>query len=232
MWKRHRFRQLPDSAMIEVKEDDVELLQLFSKADALVNQANKCAARTERDSLVEKCQTQLKQCKLLISRIEIETRDMPIDDRTQVRQLLKERASKLKELTSELKWARSNNDRFVGQAEEAKYENADEMNEDQLMQYAENIQREDMDILDRVIVDVDETQTVAQNVAVKVAEQTEQIGRIDHKLADVDDELERASRVLKQMLRRIMTDKIIWFVVGLIFICICYIVAKKAGLFD
>lgn len=176
----------------------------------------------------------MKQCQNIISRIDIETREMSKDERSQVRQLLKGRQLKLKELANELKWAR--NQQFVPaedslnvQNEEEKYEDLDEMNEDEVIGYARKIQSEDHEILDRVIIDVDQTKDQAENVAQKVANQTGQIVRIDNKLDVIDDELERAKRVLKVMLRRVMTDKIIWSLIGLIFIAVGIITLQNAG---
>merc|ERR1712154_154818 len=97
------------------------------------------------------------------------------------------------------------------------------------MEYGRNIQNEDIKILDRVILDVDQTQSMAENVAEKVHDQTNQIARIGNRLDDIDDELVRAKRILRIMLRRVMTDKIIWSIIGLIFIVVCIIVLQKVG---
>eukprot|EP01083_Nonionella_stella_P061049 159175_1 len=213
--------------MFEVKEEDLELLQILHKAETLVNKVKTASSRNGRDSIVEKCQKELKQCKSIMSRIEIETRDMNPEDRSQVRQLLKERATKLKDLKNELKWAKSENNRFENEAYDEKYEDLNEMNEDQIMDYARNIQNEDIEILDRVIIDVDQTKQQAVDVAQKVSDQTDQIQRIGKKVDDIDDELERAKRILRIMLRRVMTDKVIWVFVGLIFFAVCFIVLDK-----
>mmetsp|Transcript_50609 Transcript_50609/g.80623 ORF Transcript_50609/g.80623 Transcript_50609/m.80623 type:complete len:219 (-) Transcript_50609:597-1253(-) len=213
--------------MLKVEEEDIELQQLIHKAMALLDNIKLCKSYSERDSLVEKCETHLKQCKNLISRIEIETRDMDTDERAEVRQILKERAAKLKELKTDLKWAKNDQSLQANQQnleEEQKYDNLEEMNEDELIQYAERIQQEDMRILDNVILDIDQTKATAENTAVKVAEQTEQIGRVSAKLDDIDDELERAKRVLLIMIRRVMTDKLIWFFLMLVMLALLVIV--------
>ena len=160
---------------------------------------------------------------------------METDERAQVRQMLKERAAKLKELQNELKWAKNEkiviNDDSSNAIiyEEEKYDDLDQMNEDQMIEYARHIQEEDMNILDRVIIDVDQTVSQAQDTATKVADQTAQIGRIGNKLDDIDDELERAKRVLRIMVRRVMTDKVIWVMAGLVFLAVFVIVLQKTG---
>lgn len=225
--------------MHSVKEEDLELLQILRKAETLINNIKSCNSRIERQSIVEKCESELKQCKNIISRIEIETRDMETDQRGQVRQLLKERASKVKALKSDLKWAKNetnyinnyNNDDDENINIEEKYDNLDEMNEDEIMEYAQNIQQQDNEILDRVIIDVDETVKMAEATAQKVSQQTDQIERISSKLDAIDDEMERAKKILKIMLRRVITDKAVWILFGLIFIAIFILILQKAGVF-
>ena len=165
---------------------------------------------------------------------------METEERGQVRQLLKERASKVKELKADLKWAKNernyiNNDNDNDDHEnvniEEKYDNLDEMNENEIIEYARNIQKEDNEILDRIIIDVDETIQNAEATAEKVSQQTDQIGRISNKLDDIDDEMERAKRILKIMLRRVMTDKAVWIMLGLIFIAVFMIILQKTGVF-
>lgn len=151
------------------------------------------------------------------------------DDRAEVRQMLKERAGRLKELKKDLKWIKNDNDSLLedesGGLLPPQYAHLDEMKEDQMMEYAKNIQEDDMNILDNVILVVDQTQAQAADVAQKVAEQTEQIGRVGERLDEIDEELERAKRVLKIMLRRVMTDKIVWCFLGLIIVAIAGIIA-------
>eukprot|EP00483_Globobulimina_turgida_P002596 UN02600 len=220
--------------MLEVKEEEIELLQIFQKAEKLINKVKIAHSSKERDSTVEKCKFDLKHCKNIIKRIEIETRDMETEHRLQVRQMLKDRARDLKKLKSDLKWAKNehiNRQNNNSQGKEEKYDNLDAMNEDEIIDYAKNIQNEDIQILDRVIMDVEQTQNEAQDVAQHVANQTDQIKRIGIKLEDIDDELERAKRILKIMVRRVMTDKIIWIVAGLIFTAVVVIVLLNVDAF-
>ena len=59
-------------------------------------------------------------------------------------------------------------------------------------------------------------------------DQTEQIANIDRNLAEIDDEIDRATRVLKRMGRRVMTDKYIWCLIFLIFAAIIAIIVVSA----
>eukprot|EP01084_Bolivina_argentea_P091612 164898_1 len=216
--------------MREVKEDDLEILQTLEKAEILTNKLKTAEFLTDKDSVAAKCESHLTHCKNIISRVEIETRDMQTEDRSKVRQLLKERATKLKELKSELKWSKNNTTNINNNSDGINSKEADSfdrMNDDQIIDYARRIQNEDIQILDRVIIDVDQTKRQAEDVAQAVSNQTGQIAQIGRKLDDIDNELERAKRILIIMTRRIMTDKIIWVVVGLILVAVVMIVLQK-----
>merc|ERR1712203_81364 len=77
---------------------------------------------------------------------------------------------------------------------------------------------------DGAIRDLAETQETAVNTAEMLHDQTEQIANIDRNLAEIDDEIDRATRVLKRMGRRVMTDKYIWCLIFMIFAAIIAII--------
>merc|ERR1712083_856287 len=77
---------------------------------------------------------------------------------------------------------------------------------------------------DRAIRDLAETNTVAVDTATMLHNQTEQIANIDKNLGEIDDEIDRATRVLKRMGRRVMTDKYIWCLIFMIFAAIIAII--------
>lgn len=124
---------------------------------------------------ISECERHLKHAKNLIQRIEIETRDMSTEERADVRRILKERANTIKEIKSELKWIKvecsSQIDRSpnllvngnVSNLNHKQYENYNDltdMYEEEIYDYAENIQNEDISILDRVILNIEETNKV------------------------------------------------------------------------
>ena len=96
--------------------------------------------------------------------------------------------------------------------------------EDAAIGYGRRLQDETDAAADRAIRDLAETQEIAVNTAQTVHDQTQQIARIDQNLAEIDDEIDRASKVLKRMGRRVMTDKYIWCLIFLIFVAIIAII--------
>lgn len=218
--------------------------------------------------ILSKADRNLQQCKQIIARIELETRDMQPDDRQTVRQVLRARGTKVKELKNEYKWIKSELEARIqqkgnahddeeevdgtavksnkkdkennppsqdGMEKYAHHQSVDEMGhtveekENALMDYGRKIQEEDMNILDRVIIDVDQAKQTATETAQKVNEQTAQIQRIHDTLGEVDSELDRAKRIMTRISRRMLTDKILWFFLSLIFISILLIVLTETG---
>ena len=96
--------------------------------------------------------------------------------------------------------------------------------EDAAIGYGRRLQDETDAAADRAIRDLQETNEVAVNTAEMLHNQTEQIANIDKNLAEIDDEIDRATRVLKRMGRRVMTDKYIWALIFLIFAAIIAII--------
>ena len=69
------------------------------------------------------------------------------------------------------------------------------MAEEQLISYATRIQMQDIEILDNVLKDVDDTQQTANKTAKQVHEQTKQIQAINDTLIEIDGELDRAKEL-------------------------------------
>ena len=91
------------------------------------------------------------------------------------------------------------------------------------------IQEEDINILDKVMINVDNTKETATETAQKVYEQTSQIQRIHDNLDEIDSELDRAKKIMTKIMRRMLTDRILWFFLGLIFISVIIIVLIETG---
>merc|ERR1712154_262852 len=94
--------------------------------------------------------------------------------------------------------------------------------------YGRRLQDETDAAANRALRDLAETQETAVNTATMLHDQTEQIANIDRNLAEIDDEIDRATRVLKRMGRRVMTDKYIWCLIFMIFAAIIAIIVLTA----
>jgi novel plant SNARE len=81
--------------------------------------------------------------------------------------------------------------------------------------------------LDRIERTVEDTKGVGDQTAQKLAEQTEQMHRMNDKLDKLDSEVDRAKSELNAFIRRMMTDKIILCFILLVVIAVVAIVIIK-----
>eukprot|EP01083_Nonionella_stella_P227632 807475_1 len=167
----------------------------------------------------------IEHCKSRIKTMEIELQT--VENRETARKfkpVIRDHRAKLKEFEQALQWSQA------GAADDnvnnrSGY-NADEIlnNEDAAIGYGRRLQDETDAAADRAIRDLAETQETAINTATMLHDQTDQIQNIDKNLAEIDDEIDRATRVLKRMGRRVMTDKYIWCLIFMIFMAIIAII--------
>jgi SNARE protein len=81
--------------------------------------------------------------------------------------------------------------------------------------------------LSRIEQTVEDTKEVGDSTAQKLAEQTEQMHRMNDKLDKLDSEVDRAKSELNAFIRRMMTDKIILCFILLVVIAVVAIVIIK-----
>ena len=114
------------------------------------------------------CDKHLQQCETIMSRIELETRDMHEEDRQIIKQIIRARGIKLKQLQSDIKWQKNEieyKSKYVSfstsnLAEINDFKNDPTETEAMLIDYGRNLQQQDIEMLDRVIADVDSTKQV------------------------------------------------------------------------
>merc|ERR1712176_420961 len=164
-------------------------------------------------------------CKSRIKTMEIELQT--VENRETARKfkpVIRDHKARLKEFEQALQWSQASmaDDNGINKSGY----NDDEIlkDEDAAIGYGRRLQNETDAAADRAIRDLAETNTIAVDTATMLHDQTEQIAKIDKNLADIDDEIDRATRVLKRMGRRVMTDKYIWCLIFLIFAAIIAII--------
>mmetsp|Transcript_39859 Transcript_39859/g.63784 ORF Transcript_39859/g.63784 Transcript_39859/m.63784 type:complete len:245 (-) Transcript_39859:198-932(-) len=209
-------------AIREVENIDREVKRLLKEIEEELQKIENGLASSSSSGQVKK---KIEHTKSRIKTMEIELQT--VENRETARKfkpVIRDHRSKLKEFEDALKWSQA------GAADDTDNNrsgyNEDEIlrNEDTAIGYGRRLQDETEAAADRAIRDLAETQEVAVDTAEKVNNQTEQIARIDQNLAEIDDEIDRATRVLKRMGRRVMTDKYIWILIFLIFAAIITII--------
>lgn len=208
-------------AIREVENIDREVKRLLKEIEEQINKIENGLAASSASQQVNK---KIEHTKSRIKTMEIELQT--VDDREKARKfkpVIRDHRAKLKEFEQALQWSQA------GAAEEHVNKsgyNVDEIlnDEDAAIGYGRRLQDETDAAADRAIRDLQETNEVAVNTAEMLHNQTEQIANIDKNLAEIDDEIDRATRVLKRMGRRVMTDKYIWGLIFLIFAAIIAII--------
>merc|ERR1712228_722135 len=138
--------------------------------------------------------------------------------------VIRDHKARLKEFENALQWSQASVADDTG-INKSGYNDDEILNdEDAAIGYGRRIQNETDAAADRAIRDLAETNAVAVGTATMLHDQTEQIANIDRNLAEIDDEIDRATRVLKRMGRRVMTDKYIWCLIFMIFAAIIAII--------
>merc|ERR1712176_184285 len=164
-------------------------------------------------------------CKSRIKTMEIELQT--VENRETARKfkpVIRDHKARLKEFEQALQWTQASAADDDG-INKSGY-NDDEIlkDEDAAIGYGRRLQNETDAAADRAIRDLAETNTIAVDTATMLHDQTEQIAKIDKDLGEIDDEIDRATRVLKRMGGRVMTDKYIWCLIFMIFAAIIAII--------
>eukprot|EP00924_Labyrinthula_sp_SR-Ha-C_P000892 maker-scaffold_7-snap-gene-7.33-mRNA-1 protein AED:0.00 eAED:0.00 QI:225/1/1/1/1/1/2/322/233 len=93
-----------------------------------------------------------------------------------------------------------------------------------LLQETHKIQDKTEDSLMRTLKTAHEINDIGEETLGQMESQTKQIERVDQTVDQMEDELKKAEVLLRSMIRRIMTDKLILLFAGLIFFAIVGII--------
>jgi chromosome segregation ATPase len=209
--------------MNEVETIDREVRQELKEIEeSLLKMENGLVTERESSSVKRK----IAHVKSQLKRMDIELRQVTNRDAARnFKPIIRDHNKKLKDLEQQLEWTQAGK---AGNTQDPnnKYAGMDiSRNEEDAINYGRDLQNRTQEAADNAITTLVETTNIATDTAQKVHEQTEQIKQIDQTLVEVDNELERANRILKRMARRVMTDKYIWCLVALVFIAIVIIIA-------
>jgi t-SNARE complex subunit (syntaxin) len=91
---------------------------------------------------------------------------------------------------------------------------------DDLLKASTAVQDKTEAALQRTLMSINEANDIGDATLQKLAEQTEQIKRIDEQVTDIASELDRAKDVMTSFLKRASTDKLILVFVVLIILCV------------
>ena len=99
---------------------------------------------------------------------------------------------------------------------------------DGLMKHGLEVQDKSKDSLQRTLRVVHETKVIGQDTVVKLEQNTEQIQGMYDKLESIETTLQRSTKIIKIMARKVATDKYIWVIAFIVFGVIIFIIVWKA----
>jgi len=182
---------------------------------------------------VEKVSERLDYVKSRIRTMEVEQRQ--IEDRQEARKFLpiiKDLQDQVKEIDQNLLW--TNGGRRMTQEDKLRDKYGDiTKNESGAIQYGRDLQDRQHELADRAIEIVVETEEKAKDTAEKVNQQTQQLEGINKNLSEIDDEIDRATKIIRRIGRRVITDKYIMCLIVLVFgalIAVIVLAAEKNNL--
>jgi predicted nucleic acid-binding Zn-ribbon protein len=191
------------------------LNQLVKDTASLSSQSNDLRAK-EADRInnaVEKC---LRDHKM----ISLETKQLPPEEKVKWNGELKGILKQIKEIQSELKWARTGDAAASAQGGPA----ATELG---VISHGNNLMSKIDESTNNTLVMINEAEGIGTKTAAQLAAQGEQLQHISDNLYEIEDTLQRATAITKRMARRLLTDKYVWVLTVLIILAIIGIIALK-----
>jgi len=187
--------------------DVTERLERFKRAKNL--------PPAKRSDDINYMKNRLDRAKKALKGMRVEIRELSKVDQKPHNEKAMQLEEKINQLVVDVEWVEK--DDGGGQP-------APELDHKAILAKAENIQREDIDILTRVTKQVVDTKQLGADTLVEMDKQTNQIVQIDKGVDEVSSNLKLASRHLRTFVRRLATDKIVMGFVLLIFAAVVFII--------
>jgi len=96
-----------------------------------------------------------------------------------------------------------------------------------LMKHGLEVQQESKDSLARSVQTVHQTLAVGKETANKLDQQTQQMANMIDNLDDIGSTLDRSKKIIRDIARRVATDKYMWVLIVLVFGAIVFIIIYK-----
>jgi len=156
----------------------------------------------------------------------IELKSQPPSDKRVYKAKLKQHKQNLEEMKNQIEWKQTDNVRkeLVGdhQAKVVDYDSAGG-----LMKHGQDVQQESKDSLQRTVGKVAETLQVGKETANKLQQQTDQMANMIDNLDSIEGTLNRSAKIIRDIARRVATDKYMWVLIVLVFAAIVFIIIYK-----
>eukprot|EP00164_Ancoracysta_twista_P002828 GFYU01003763.1.p1 GENE.GFYU01003763.1~~GFYU01003763.1.p1 ORF type:complete len:267 (-),score=71.88 GFYU01003763.1:262-1062(-) len=169
----------------------------------------------------------INSCKQMFSTLRVELRELPKSEVAEYEAKARAHQQALRKLTEDLKFQKTAGDRDQLLDGRSGGFNAETATAQQLLDHGKQTLNEDEKILQRTRKVVNDTEQIAAETNVRLKEQTEQIAAAHEAVHQVESNLKKADRLISQIRRKLMSDKIMLCMLVCIMIAIVFIIGWK-----
>jgi len=210
----------------ELRDLETELEKLVADIRKGIDGLAKLST-TEKQNKVSYLQGRINRAKQVYRNFKLELRDLPKVDADPWNKKAKEYMDQINKLSQDLSWSQDKDSMNVNGGPPAT-QDPDAMTTKQILEKAENIQKKDLEGVDRILQNIEQTKETGVAIGEGLAKQTEQLGKVNEGIQEVQSYLKLASKELRAFSRRVATDKLIMSFVCLIVIGIIFIIVWSA----
>jgi len=182
---------------------------------------------TEKQNKVSYLQGRINRAKQVYRNFKLELRDLPKAEADPWNKKAKDYMDQINKLGQDLSWSQDKDSMNVNGGPPAT-QDPDAMTTKQVLEKAENIQKKDLEGVDRILQNIEQTKETGVAIGENLAKQTEQLGKVNEGIQEVQSYLKLAGKELRAFSRRVATDKLIMSFVCLIVIGIIFIIVWSA----
>mmetsp|Transcript_57355 Transcript_57355/g.119941 ORF Transcript_57355/g.119941 Transcript_57355/m.119941 type:complete len:326 (-) Transcript_57355:2-979(-) len=218
----------------EIEQLDIETCELLARirsaAEALEWDTKKVALSKENKELeFKKIKAEMDKARTKLQNYKVELRELNPHEAREYEHKLRKHQEALAEIDRNLVFARTMAEKeALMEGSTAGPKPGEGLSAAQLIEEAKKTQAEDSAALDRMARMVDDSEAIGVQTNVKLKVQTETMKSINDDIHTVQSNMKRADKLLNQIGRRLMTDKLIACLLLLLLIGIVVLVAVRA----
>lgn len=212
----------------EVRIRDAQLSELSEQIKGVLDGLEK-SKRYEID--IDHCQDLIEQFKnaYLAMQMDVQALDQSNARARRVyKPKLRDYRQMQKQFEEDLKWKKAANVRNDLVADAIAVDVVDYDTSEGLQKHGRNLLQQDSDMLKGARSVVHQTIEIGGSTAAKLDKQTAQIADIHDNLESMGNTIQRSTRIIRRMARKVATDKYIWAITGLVFIGIFAIIIYES----
>ncbi|TMW69840.1 hypothetical protein Poli38472_001996 [Pythium oligandrum] len=217
--------------MAEISYYDADLTDALDKLNDIMSKLPK-APPGVRPEMLNNAEKKLKEIIELRKGYQLALRQAPREQAKQFREKFEDHCARVEELTGEVKWAKSEQERsgLFGErtASGKTAKGGAPMGNKEMLDKALDVQKKTEQSLMSTQKMVEQSKEVAIATGEQLRDQRNQIVTITDEVMRMEDNLQRADRLIRTFARRMATDRVILFFTFLVFVGIAAIVVYKS----